>query len=185
MSKNKIEQLMQSSIKKSLKISSTAQLWKGTPFADIKNLEISRRGNVGEDFVRAVLEQLNYTVEDNPSKDADWDLRVDCKTKLEIKTATLGNNKFQHDNIRKNRKFDALILIGIAPNDIYLTCAAKKTLPWNRKTKKWTKTSKKMHFRKDKKEYKWELSLSDVENRRINSIEDFDLAYKKMLQDLK
>lgn len=184
MSQNEIKRMMKSSIAESCKTSSNAQLWKGSPFYDIKNLEISRRGDVGEDFVRRVLEQLDHEVEGNPSKDADWDLMVDGKIRLEIKTATLGNKKFQHDNIRKNREFDAVILIGIAPNCIYLTCVAKSKLPWNRKAKKWTKKPKKMHYRKDKKEYKWELSLKDVENRKIKSVKDFDLAFKIMLKDL-
>lgn len=176
---------MQSSIAKSLKASLKAQLWQNSPFQDIKNLEISRRGDVGEDFVRRVLEQLGYKVTDNPSKNDDWDLKVNDKIKLEIKTATLGNNKFQHDNIREKRDFNALILIGIAPNDIYLTCAAKSTLPWDKKAKKWTKRSKKMHYRKDKGEYKWELSLADVKNRKINSVEDFRIAFENMLKDLR
>ena len=66
--------------------------------------------------------RVNY----NPhglSREKDWDIIVN-DIPIEIKMATIGKDgrNFQHERLVKSAKFEALILIDIAPHDIYVSC---------------------------------------------------------------
>lgn len=114
-----------------------------------------------------------------------WDLRIDGITKLEVKTATLGSTlTFQHENLEKDRDFDGVVLLDVSPDTIYLTFAAKGSIPWTSKNDRWTRNPKKLHRRRNGISYKWDLSLRDVEDRRVETIEDVRLGFEAMLKEI-
>ena len=157
--------------------------------ADLLDLSIDSRGEVGEKLLAAALRRLGHEVEVDRTTDAGekpWDLRVDRKILIEVKTATLGNLSptFQHERIVRARGFDALALLDIAPEEIYLTFAAKRMMPFLKPTTKFTISPKKLHQR-DGGEYKWDFHLRDVANRRIVKLKDVENGYQSMLKDLR
>ena len=162
--------------------------WDKGEFVRIRELQSYNRGDVGEKFIAEALIAIGHKADISPVTDPakkHWDVLVDSKIKLEIKTATLGRGKtFQHENIEKDKDFHALVLLDIAPNELYLTCAAKSTLPWTERNNIWTNTSKKMHRRRISSVYKWDLNLADVLSRQIRSIEDIKEAYDSMVDSL-
>ena len=48
-----------------------------------------------------------------------WDIQI-CEVKFELKTATedIGGN-FQFNHIRYHREYDAVLCLGVSPNDLY------------------------------------------------------------------
>ena len=103
-----------------------------------------------------------------------YDILVEGHFKVEVKLATRGkmNPTFQHENLKQERDCDAIVLIDVAPDKIYMTCGRKIDLPFRIANDKFTVTRKKMHLR-PKGEFKWDLHLRDVKNREIKTIDDF------------
>lgn len=150
---------------------------KNARFAPIKDLSVDTRGVVGERFVEQLLKNMGHFVERNEITDRTnkhWDLRVNRNITLEVKTATIGKEgrTFQHENIERDRNYDALVLLDIAPDAIYLTVAKKDLLPFNRPNDNFTATLKNMHRRAHGILYKWDLSLRDVQDRCIVNMEE-------------
>ena len=162
----------------------------GSKFNAIRTLQMDNRGEVGEEFVATVLSVLGYETkynnETNPTK-KHWDILVGGKIKLEVKTASLGQDgkMFQHEEFEKDRNYDAVVLVDIAPNDLYLTVAPKDTLPFVQANDNWTINQKKMHRRRKGISYKWDLSLKDVESRKIETPEDVKRMFNDLLKGLK
>ena len=162
--------------------------WAGSLYQQIMDLEIDPRGDVGEILLKEALEKLGHTVEHDrttdPSKKA-WDLLVDSEIMLEVKTATQGKNRnFQHENLSVHRGYHGLVLVDIGPDDIYMTFAPKTTLPFRRANNRWTKNPKKFHIRNDSRG-KWDLTLKDVEDRKITTLEDLARHYNAMVKEIK
>ena len=159
--------------------------WNESEYPQIISLQSDTIGVLGEEFIEELLVKLNHKVERNAIKDRTrkhWDIKVDSKIKCEIKTATLGKNgNFQHENIEKDRDFDALILLDIAPKAIYLTVAPKETLPFTVKDNIYTKNEKKMHRRAHGIQYKWDLSLRDLEDREVKTLKDAKNIFEVIL----
>ena len=158
--------------------------WDEGEFVRIRNLQLDNRGEVGEKFIAEALVAIGHKAEISPITDPakkHWDVLVGDTIKLEVKTATLGSNKvFQHENIEKERDFDGLVLLDIAPDNIYLTCAAKATLPWTQPNDNWTNTKRKMHRRRASSVYKWDLKLTDVQQRQVQTLEDVKDAFRNL-----
>ncbi len=154
--------------------------WEGATFQPIRMLQIDSRGQAGEVFIKECLVALGHTVAHtnatNPQR-KQWDLVVTDQVEdvtLEVKTATLGRNAtFQHENLDKNRGYDGIVFLDIAPDAIYLTCIAKHKLPWM-----------KMHRRKDSIYYKWDWKLSNLSGSKIVNLADFGKIWKQMLIDI-
>ena len=151
--------------------------WEGTPYAHIVGVSIDQRGQIGEELVQRVLEDKGCKVHYNPhglDKDKDWDIIVN-DIPIEIKMATIGKDgrMFQHERLFKDAKFEALIMIDIAPHDLYLSCYDYEELDW-----------KKMHRRKNSTEYKFDLSLKNLikNNCAVKTTEEFFAKYKAMEQ---
>ena len=157
--------------------------WGGARFR-MRRIEIDSRGDVGELFLRDVLVDLGHKVEMDRTTDSankHWDLKVDGDICLEVKTASKGaNDIFQHEKIFRQRRFDALVLVDIAPNDVYLTMAPKHTLPFKKPNSNWSVNNKKLHHRKPTGDYKWDLSLKDVADRRVETHDDVAQMYADM-----
>lgn len=158
-------------------------VWTNSLFEGLRRLQIDRRGAVGEEFIVYLLERIGKTPKRSPSLDREkkqWDIEVSRdKVKLEIKTATLTvkANTFQHESIEKDRQWNGLILLDIAPNDIYISCLAKKTIAW--------KNAPGMHRRAQSIAYKYTLKLKDLEqNNKLKTFSDFRHHYNKMLANI-
>ena len=163
--------------------------WRGSANEAIKRTELDTRGAIGEVFIQAVLEAAGHTVERDATTDPvgkHWDLLVDGKVKLEVKTATVGKDgkKFQHENIEKDKNWDGLVLLDVAPNVIYTTFAAKQTLPFvesSRHKGTWTVNERSMHRRRTSNFYKWDLSVKDLKDRAVTTVEDVVQHYNARL----
>jgi len=94
-------------------------------FYNIKKLSIDQRGRVGEHFFCDIFKRLNFNVEYINNGHGDYDLVVN-NLKIEVKTATLDTNgKFQHEGIKSSKKWDYIVFLDIAPNEIYITFLSK------------------------------------------------------------
>ena len=164
--------------------------WREGKFKKIKFLSNDARGRLGEEFLAEILTQLGCKVEHprGPNRnERHWDLRVNGKTTLEVKTATIGTkvNTFQHENIDRNRNFDFLVLVDITPNEIYLTPASKSTIPFEEPNDIWTERSKSIHLRHNEVQYKWTLNLNDVSPRQVRTLEDAESVLQNIIRDIK
>ena len=103
-----------------------ADKWKGQPFARIKQLAATRVGDVGQEFVERLCEELGLSCEfplnagGKRLRNSPWDIEIEGVT-FEIKTASedVGGH-FQFNHIRLHRDYDALLCIGISPAAIYM-----------------------------------------------------------------
>ena len=134
-------------------------------------LQSDSRGQVGEEFVAAVLTRLGHSVKNTQSTDPQnkqWDLVVDDKHLWEIKTATMGQRtaNFQHENIYKERGYHGIIFVDIAPDDLYVSFVPKHEIDW-----------KILHRRKDSSFYKWDFSKAKIEDAKIETFADFGRGY--------
>lgn len=108
-------------------------IWKNTTFGNIKKLSTTRRGKVGEHFIAALAKQIGFECK-FPQKggknayNSDWDLEIENFT-FEIKTATQSGRggAFQFNRIftTPNVKYDCLLCVGIAPDNIYFNMWTK------------------------------------------------------------
>ena len=149
--------------------------WEGSPYAHIVGMSIDQKGQIGEEFVQSVLDDKGCKVHYNPhklSREKDWDIIVN-DIPIEIKMATIGKDgrNFQHENLVKDAKFEALIIVDIAPHDIYVSCYDYEELDW-----------KKMHRRKTSNFYKFDLSLKSLKENHcaVKTTEEFFEKYKAM-----
>ncbi len=92
--------------------------WIDAPLGDIKILSNTHIGNVGQDFIQQWCQTLNLTWEHPNSTQSPWDMQIQSIT-FEIKTATEDvNGNFQFNHIRHHRDYQALLVLGISPDDI-------------------------------------------------------------------
>lgn len=150
---------------------SADEKWVGKRFSAFRtSLEIDKRGKVGEQFVSDCFRKLGYKVINNDStgKDKEWDIEVvEDRIYIEVKTATLDSkNKFQRENIYKDRNYDILLLVDVAPDEIYLSWHAKAQIVWTD-----------LHPRKDSTFFKWDQSLLAVEPFKLASLDQFKESY--------
>lgn len=148
--------------------------WESSDYKEIRGLQADIRGAVGENFVAAMLRALGKKVEHFAATDAEnkhWDMTADGIT-LEIKFASMGSKTttFQHEAIESGRNYDGLIIVDVAPDGVYITCAAKRDIPWD-----------KLHNRRYGPDvYKWTLNRNNIPDRKMNTLADFAAAYEKM-----
>ena len=109
---------------------SNHQKWLESKFEGVKVVSNTAVGTVGQDFVESLCNALilehdfpmsaGKRLSQNP-----WDIRILDKT-FELKTATEDTSGcFQFNHIRYHRPYDAVLCIGIAPNDIMFDCWSK------------------------------------------------------------
>ncbi len=99
--------------------------WENAPFKGIKLVSNTAVGSVGQTFVRNVCDELGIdneppiTAKGKEAYNSPWDLKIQDVT-FEIKTAsedTSGSYQFNH--VRLHRDYNALLCIGISPDNIY------------------------------------------------------------------
>lgn len=100
--------------------------WVGQPFEHIKRLSNTKVGDVGQDFVEALCFEIGFDCDfpldggGRRSRQSPWDIRVEG-TDFELKTATEDvSGAFQFNHIRYHRPYDAVLCIGISPDNIYM-----------------------------------------------------------------
>ncbi|MGI9337309.1 MAG: hypothetical protein ACR2P4_02210 [Gammaproteobacteria bacterium] len=147
--------------------------WLDGEFAKIRQLQADNRGAVGEDFVVALLtaagKKVKHTARTDP-QNKQWDIVADG-IRLEVKLATMGASSatFQHEHLEKDRQYDGIIFVDVAPDDIYIICVAKCDIDWS-----------KLHRRRHGIEYKWDWTLSKIRGNKMTTLADFIAAYDKM-----
>lgn len=108
-----------------------ANKWNNTEFEQMKRLSNSKVGDVGQDFIENICSHFNYSVEFPANKkgkrarQSPWDIKINGTT-FELKTATEDTSgHFQFNHIRYHRPYEAVICLGISPNDIFFEIWSK------------------------------------------------------------
>jgi hypothetical protein len=108
--------------------------WNSARFGKIKIISNTKVGTVGQLFVEKICEKLKLKFENPKNKEgkntsqSPWDLKIEDIT-FEIKAATEDvNGSFQFNHLRYHRDYEAVLCIGIAPNDVYFNIFSKKQI---------------------------------------------------------
>jgi hypothetical protein len=108
-----------------------ADKWVGKPFEHIKRLSNSKVGDVGQDFVEALCREVGLDCEfplnrkGTRARQNPWDIKVEG-VDFELKTATEDvSGSFQFNHIRYHRPYDAVLCVGISPDNIYMNTWSK------------------------------------------------------------
>ncbi len=99
--------------------------WKQGDFIGIKTVSNTKVGNVGQDFIEGLCNVLSIPCDfplnkaNSRAKQSSWDIQL-YGIKYELKTATedTGGN-FQFNHIRYHREYDAVLCLGVTPNELY------------------------------------------------------------------
>jgi len=148
--------------------------WDEGAFSKILTLSIDERGEAGERFIENALKEAGVKDVTRAGKidrtEKHWDIKT-ADIEIEVKTATLGRNAntFQHENIEKDRKYDAIVFVDIAPNAVYVRWTAKKDIPF-----------KKIHRQAQSTFYKWDFRLKDVQDYEVKTIGDILAGYESV-----
>ena len=101
-----------------------AAKWKGALFGHIKSVSNSHVGAVGQEFVAELCDRYGLKFEFPVGREgkrtlnAPWDIRIEGVS-FEIKTATEDTSgSFQFNHVRHHREYQALLCIGIAPDEV-------------------------------------------------------------------
>lgn len=152
--------------------------WDGGLFSRIIALQADQRGELGEKFLEHFLKKAGVKGVTRAGKidrtNKHWDIRTEDMD-IEVKTATLGRNvnTFQHENIEKDRQYDAIVFIDVAPNDVYITWTAKHKVNW-----------KALHRRANSNAYKWDTRLSDVSGNKVTTVDDVKRGYDRLKKEI-
>lgn len=99
--------------------------WDNAIFKDIKIISNTKVGAVGQDFIEKLCHDLNISCEFPVNKmgqranQSSWDIAIN-HIQFELKTATEDTNEnFQFNHIRYHRPYDALLCLGVSPNELY------------------------------------------------------------------
>ena len=92
-------------------------IWIGSPLIGYRNLDMTNRGGIGEEFVRRFLKSHGIQT-GNGNRASKMDMTIG-KVRFEVKTASLGaKGTFQFNHVRLDRQYDYLLCLGICPNEI-------------------------------------------------------------------
>ena len=105
--------------------------WESGDFIGIKSISNTKVGAVGQDFIESLCDSLNITTVfplNNINKRATqspWDIQIN-NVKFELKTATEDTHgKFQFNHLRYHRNYQAVLCLGVSPNDLYFNLWSK------------------------------------------------------------
>jgi hypothetical protein len=104
--------------------------WLESKFEGVKTISNTHVGRVGQDFVESICQALDLPHEFPMLKErrlnqSPWDIRIFGKT-FELKTATEDTQGcFQFNHIRYHRPYEAVLCIGVAPNEVLFGCWSK------------------------------------------------------------
>jgi len=99
--------------------------WKEGDFIGIKTVSNTKVGSIGQDFIEGLLNAIsiscNFPLRKNKTRmtQSPWDIEI-CGVKFELKTATEDvSGSFQFNHIRYHRPYDAVLCLGVTPNELY------------------------------------------------------------------
>lgn len=99
--------------------------WKEGAFIGIKTVSNTKVGCVGQDFIENLCNELlipcNFPLStlNIRLKQSSWDIEIGG-VKFELKTATEDvGGSFQFNHVRYHRPYDALLCLGVTPNELY------------------------------------------------------------------
>jgi len=105
--------------------------WKAGDFIGIKIISNTKVGSVGQDFVEGLCNALSISAsfphkEDNKRMtQSPWDISIN-DIKFELKTATEDvSGSFQFNHVRYHRPYDALLCLGVTPNELFFGAWSK------------------------------------------------------------
>ncbi|MDD9820837.1 MAG: hypothetical protein OXR07_08175 [Nitrospira sp.] len=103
--------------------------WEGSPFEWIAGGIKSRtKGKLGEDMVKAFLEENGFSVHTSPDSEAD--LVVEGR-RVEVKLSTLWSmEKYRFQQIRK-QNYDILFCLGLSPHSVHAWTTLKSNIVWS------------------------------------------------------
>ena len=117
--------------KTSLRAHENATKWESAEFGKIKTVSNTKVGAVGQDFIERVCNDLGIGVKFPLGTDgkrlnqSPWDIEIN-NIKFELKTATEDTSgSFQFNHVRYHRKYDALLCLGVTPNQLFFGCWSK------------------------------------------------------------
>ncbi len=99
--------------------------WKEGDFVGIKTVSNTKVGSIGQDFIEGLCNALSIPCSFPLRKDktrmtqSPWDINI-YDVKFELKTATEDvGGCFQFNHIRYHRPYDAVLCLGVTPNELY------------------------------------------------------------------
>lgn len=100
--------------------------WNAGDFIGIKTVSNTKVGNIGLDFVEGLCKDLGIPCDFPHRKDkqtratqSPWDIEING-VKFELKTATEDvGGSFQFNHIRYHRQYEAVLCLGVTPNDLW------------------------------------------------------------------
>ena len=103
-----------------------ADKWDGAVFGQIKRMSNTHIGKIGETYVENLCRHLGIATsfpthekEGTRRQRSPWDIKIH-DIEFEIKTATEDvHQAFQFNHIRHHREYEALLCMGIAPDDVF------------------------------------------------------------------
>lgn len=104
-----------------------ADKWLKGCFCGIKTATNTGVGNIGEDFIVEYSKALGFDAKISENR-TSWDIEING-IKYELKTATEDvHGKFQFNHFRTHRDYDAVICLGVSPDELYIDAVTKKYL---------------------------------------------------------
>ena len=107
---------------------SKSQRWDIGRFRAIKALSATEKGNIAEDFAEWLGNFNGFDTERHSSRRGPWDVRI-AGFAVEVKMATQDvNGAFQFNGIRYDYPADLIMVLGIAPDDVWFNLYARRDL---------------------------------------------------------
>ncbi|MFC1663515.1 hypothetical protein ACFL0A_00030 [Patescibacteria group bacterium] len=108
-----------------LKKNTDSPKWNKGDFIGIKTVSNTKVGSVGQDFIESLCNALSipcsFPVKKNNARltQSPWDIEI-YGVKFELKTATEDTSgNFQFNHLRYHRPYDAVLCLGVTPNELY------------------------------------------------------------------
>ena len=99
--------------------------WKEGEFIGIKTVSNTMVGRIGQDFIEVLCNSLSIPCEFPHREDnsritqSPWDIKIFGVT-FELKTATEDTSgSFQFNHLRYHRQYEAVLCLGVTPNELY------------------------------------------------------------------
>jgi hypothetical protein len=99
--------------------------WNSGDFIGMKSISNTKVGTVGQEFIENICEFLKIPFSFPLNKknlramQSPWDIKIN-NINFELKTATEDtHSKFQFNHIRYHRDYQAVLCLGVSPNDLF------------------------------------------------------------------
>jgi len=93
--------------------------WDDAVLGKIKKISNTKVGSVGQRFIEKLCEQLSMPCSFPQSTQSPWDIEIG-NIEFELKTATEDTSgKFQFNHVRYHRPYQALLCLGVSPENLY------------------------------------------------------------------